>query len=160
MTCLFPIRHDWSSRLGLGLVLGLAAAALPARADWADQGRGARLQQQEAQALARLSSPDLHNYFEGRRQLERRSSDQQLARLRQLEDCLERTRQRAGAQNCLEQAQRQRYQERQQWAAQLSALRQRYRLPVMPGSSTQPQSWQPGWRPQPQPAAMAPYGWY
>ena len=144
---------------GLALALTALALPLPALADWPVQHTAA-LEQQEAQGLTRLSTPERCRYFEARRQLERRGADQRLAELRQLEDCLERTRQRAGAQSCLEQAQRQRYQERQQWAAQLSALRQRYRLPVMPASSAQPQSWQPGWRPQPQPAAMAPYGWY
>ena len=75
----------------LPLALLLAAAAVaPATA----QARRPTAQEQEAQALARLSLPDLRNYFEARRQIERRSSDLRLAQLRNLEDCLQRTRQR------------------------------------------------------------------
>jgi hypothetical protein len=161
----------------LPLVL-LGAIAAPLGAAWADapgQGRRSNAQLQEAQALARLSTPDLHNYFESRRQLERRSSDQRLAELRRLEDCLERTRQRSGADACLDQAQEQRVQERQQALQQLSSLRQRYGLPALPGvqpplqswmPSYQPQqAWRPGYQPQPplpQPRALpvAPNGWF
>lgn len=160
--------------LGFGLMVTLAGAALPARADWADQQRGGRWQQQEAEALAALSRSDLNRYFEGRRQLERRRADQRQAQLRQLQECLERSRrQLAGVQSCLGQARVQRRQDHQQWQAQISTLRERYQLPGMgerrrspqpplgrPASSALPQSWQPGWRPQPQPAATVPYGWY
>jgi len=155
------------------LLLALAAAPLPALAD-RPASRPADLQQQEAQALARLSSPDLHNYFEARRQLERRSSDQRLAQLRQLEDCLERTRQRAGAETCLAQGRQRQWQQRQQGFGEISALRQRYGLPPLPAESGHPsgaplprpqwlpvsprQSWLP---PQPrQPEGRQAYGWY
>ena len=167
--------------MSLGLLLSLSVAAAPALAGPARRSAGP--QQQEAQALARLSTPDLHNYFEGRRQLERRSSDQRLAALRQLEDCLERTRLRAGADSCLERAQQQRLQQRQQWMAELQALRQRYKLPVQQPQGhpqgqwaqprPQPQTWQPryqpqAWQPRPMPTRMPtptpmpvePYSWY
>ena len=119
-----------SAPLPLVLLLGLLAAA-PA---WADNRRPS-LQEQEAQALARLSLPDLRNYFEGRRQIERKSSDQRIAQLRSLEDCLERTRQRSDAGVCLEQARRQRERQRSQWAREMVILRQRYQLPT-PGQNT------------------------
>ena len=132
-------------RSGFAALLPLALALpLPALAD-RPENRAAELQQQEAMALARLSTPDLRNYFEARRQLERRGADQRLSDLRQLEDCLERTRQRAGAETCLTQARQLREQQRQRGLAELSALRQRYGLPALPGMpSIQPR---PSWLP-------------
>ena len=112
----------------LPLALLLAAAAV---APAAAQARRPTTQEQEAQALARLSLPDLRNYFEARRQIERRSSDLRLAQLRNLEDCLQRTRQRATADACLEQARVQRERDRAQWMRELAALRQRYQLPAL-----------------------------
>lgn len=106
------------------LALLLAAAAV---APAAAQARRPTAQEQEAQALARLSLPDLRNYFEARRQIERRSSDLRLAQLRNLEDCL----QRATADACLEQARVQRERDRAQWMRELAALRQRYQLPAL-----------------------------
>ena len=111
--------------LPLALMLAVTATA-PALAD----ARRPSLQEQEAQALARLSLPDLRNYFEARRQIERRGSDLRLAQLRNLEDCLQRTRQRATADACLEQARVQRERDRAQWMRDLVALRQRYQLPA------------------------------
>jgi len=117
-----------SRRTALPLALLLAAsAATPALADT----RRLSQQEQEAQALARLSLPDLRNYFEARRQIERRSSDLRLAQLRNLEDCLQRTRQRTTADACLEQARVQRERDRAQWMRELAALRQRYQLPAL-----------------------------
>lgn len=117
-----------SQSLLLAALLGAGAAlSTPALAD----GRRPSIQEQEAQALARLSLPDLRNYFEARRQLERKSSDQRLAQLRSLEDCLQRTRQRSGAESCLDLASQQRDQSRDQLQRDLAALRQRYQLPVM-----------------------------
>jgi ubiquinone biosynthesis protein COQ9 len=95
------------------------------------EARRPTAQEQEAQALARLSLPDLRNYFEARRQIERRSSDLRLAQLRNLEDCLQRTRQRVSADACLEQARVQRERDRAQWIRDLAALRRRYQLPVL-----------------------------
>lgn len=116
-----------SSSLALAALLGLGALGVaPAMAD----GRRPSPQELEAQALARLSLPDLRNYFEGRRQIERRSSDQRLALLRSLEGCLERTRQRSGSISCMEQAAQQREFERAQQQRAVAALRQRYQLPV------------------------------
>ena len=116
-----------SSSLALATLLGVGAIGItPALAD----GRRPSAQELEAQALARLSLPDLRNYFEGRRQIERRSSDQRLAQLRSLESCLERTRQRSGSISCLEQASQQREFERAQQQRAVAALRQRYQLPV------------------------------
>jgi len=112
--------------LPLALLLSAAAVA-PAAA----QARRPTAQEQEAQALARLSLPDLRNYFEARRQIERRSSDLRLAQLRNLEDCLQRTRQRSSADACLEQARVQRERDRAQWMRELAALRQRYQLPAL-----------------------------
>ena len=106
--------------------LGLSCSA-PALAD----GRRPSPQELEAQALARLSLPDLRNYFESRRQIERRSSDQHLAQFRTLEACLERTRQRSGSVSCLEQAAQQREFERAQQLREIAALRQRYQLPPL-----------------------------
>ena len=117
-----------SSRTALPLALLLAAsAATPALADT----RRPSQQEQEAQALARLSLPDLRNYFEARRQIERRSSDLRLAQFRTLEACLERTRQRSGSVSCLEQAAQQREFERAQQVREIAALRQRYQLPPL-----------------------------
>jgi hypothetical protein len=158
-------------RLPAGLSLALAALALPlpALAD-RPENRPAEFQQLEAQGLARLSTPDLRNYFEARRQLERRGADQRLADLRQLEDCLERTRLRAGAESCLAQARQRREQQRQRDLAALSGLRQRYGLPPMPGVASiqarpswlTPQSRQPQAQqgyPSRYPKGV-PYGWY
>jgi hypothetical protein len=117
-----------SRRTALPLTLLLAATATtPALADT----RRLSQQEQEAQALARLSLPDLRNYFESRRQIERRSSDQRLAQFRTLEACLERTRQRSGSVSCLEQAAQQREFERAQQLREIAALRQRYQLPPL-----------------------------
>ena len=112
--------------LPLALLLA-ASTTTPALAD----SRRPSLQEQEAQALARLSLPDLRNYFEARRQIERRSSELRLAQLRTLEDCLQRTRQRSTADACLEQARVQRERDRAQWMRELAALRQRYQLPAL-----------------------------
>mgnify|MGYP006294533155 CR=1 FL=1 len=148
-------RQPVSRRSGLAALVPLALMALalpvPALADRPDS-RAAELQLQEAQGLARLSTPDLHNYFEARRQLERRAADQRLSDLRQLEDCLERTRQRAGADSCLTQARQRREQQRQRGLAELSSLRQRYGLPALPGAAAiQPRpSWLPPQFQQPQ----------
>ena len=127
------------------------ALPLPALAD-RPENRAAELQQQEAQGLARLSTPDLRNYFEARRQLERRGADERLSDLRQLEDCLERTRQRAGADSCLTQARQRREQQRQRGLTELSSLRQRYGLPVLPGAAAiqMRPSWLPPQFQQPQ----------
>ena len=170
---------------GLLLVLpalplaGLALLVPPALAE-RPGSRPADLQQQEALALARLSTPALRDYFEARRQLERRSADQRLTHLRQLEDCLERTRLRAGAETCLQQGRQRQWQQRQQWQVELGALRQRYGLPDLEGAPQrvpQPrQSWLPNRVPaglpghpqgrvpispwQPQPQAQLPFGWY
>ena len=119
-----------SSSLALAALLGIGAIGIaPALAD----SRRLSAQEQEAQALARLSLPDLRNYFEARRQVERKSSDQRLAQLRSLEACLERTRQRSGSVGCLEQAAQQREFERAQQLRELAALRQRYQLPPQDG---------------------------
>ena len=172
-----PVRR----RPGLAALQPLALSALvvplPALAD-RPAPRAFDLQHQEAQALVRLSTPDLHNYFEARRQLERRGADQRLSDLRQLEDCLERTRQRAGAETCLAQGHQRREQQRQWGFAELSGLRQRYGLPALPGAaalqprpiwlpapSQQPQVL-PGYQPRypggyPSSDSTAPgYGWY
>jgi hypothetical protein len=117
-----------SPRTALPLALLLATTATtPALADT----RRPSQQEQEAQALARLSLPDLRNYFESRRQIERRSSDLRLVQLRNLEDCLQRTRQRTTADACLERARVQRERDRAQWMRDLAALRQRYQLPAL-----------------------------
>ncbi|MFZ9973074.1 MAG: hypothetical protein ACO3FK_02180 [Vulcanococcus sp.] len=117
-----------SSSFLLAALLGIGAIGIaPALA----AGRRPSAQEQEAQALARLSLPDLRSYFEARRQIERRSSDQRLAQLRGLESCLERTRQRSGSVSCLEQAAQQREFERAQQQRELAALRGRYQLPSL-----------------------------
>lgn len=128
----------------LAALLGCAAFAALGPA-FADDRRGPA-HEQEAQALARLSLPDLRNYFEARRQLERRSSDQRLAQLRSLEDCLQRTRQRSSADSCLEQARQQRERERDQWMRAMASLRQRYQLPVTGGRQPQGQPGGNHWR--------------
>lgn len=148
--------------------LGLAMLPLPALAE-------PSAQQQEALALARLSMPALRDYFESRRQLERRGSEQRLADLRQLQDCLERTRLRSDAESCLTQGRQRQWQQRQRWQAELAGLRQRYGLPKLDGA---PQALVPqrpygvpmqpraGWAPNRvpvnpwQPQAQLPYGWY
>ena len=159
------------------LLLTALVLPLPALAD-RPENRPSGFQQQEAQGLARLSTPELRNYFEARRQLERREGDQRLADLRQLEDCLERTRLRAGAETCLSQARERREQLRQRGLTELSALRQRYGLPPMPGVASvqtrpiwvspqprQPQAQQgyssryPAGSPYGYPSRPA-YGWY
>lgn len=112
--------------LPLAAMLVIAAAG-PSLAD----AQRPSLQDQEAQALARLSLADLRSYFEARRQLERKSSDQRLTQFRSLEECLERTRQRSGADACLDRARQQRERDRAQWTRELMSLRQRYQLPNM-----------------------------
>jgi hypothetical protein len=154
---------------GLALVLTVLALPLPALADWPVQ-QTAALEQQEAQGLARLSTPERRRYFEARRELERRGADQRLAELRQLEDCLERTRLRAGAETCLSWARQRREQQRQRGQADLAFLRQRFGLPAMPGVA--PTQARPSWlAPQPRQPQLQPghqsrypaapsYGWY
>jgi len=157
---------------GLALALTALALPLPALAD-RPETRPAAFQQQEAQGLARLSTPELRHYFEARRQLERRGADQRLAELRQLEDCLERTRLRAGAETCLDQSRQRRELQRQRGQADLAFLRQRFGLPAMPGVA--PTQARPSWLapqpPQPRQPQLQPghqsrypaapsYGWY
>jgi len=164
-----PLRRSSLLPAGLALALTAMALPLPVLAD-GPEPRSAALQQQEAQALARLSTPELRSYFEARRQLERRGADQRLSELRQLEDCLVRTRLRAGADTCLTQFRQRRDQQRQWGLSDLSALRQRYGLPPLPGVASIPS--RPSWLvPQPRQLQTQPgvqsrgdaspaYGWY
>ena len=159
-------------RLSAGLALALTALAqpLPALADW-PENRAVALEQQEAQGLARLSSTERRHYFEARRQLERRGADQRLAELRQLEDCLDRTRLLAGAETCLSRARQRREQQRQWGLVDLAALRQRYALPPLSGGAGAFQARPTWWTPQPRQSQLQPdyqslhpflpsYGWY
>ena len=116
-------------------------------------------QQQEALALAQLSTPVLRDYFDARRQLERRGSEQRLSDLRQLEDCLERTRLRSGAESCLAQGRQRQWQARQRWQLELAGLRQRYGLPNLEGA---PQAMvvPRAYGVPIQSRAPLPYGWY
>jgi hypothetical protein len=114
----------------LGLLFSVATSMAMTSSASAEERRFGRLQQ-EAQALAGLSRSALSGYFTARRQLERQSSDQRLAQLRSLKDCLQRSRQRSGAGHCLEQARQQRERERGQWMAEMASLRQRYQLPAL-----------------------------
>lgn len=155
--------------LAAALLLTLAAAPLPVLAD-APGARRLDLQPEEAQAWLRLSPAARRDYFEGRRQLERRSSEQRLAELRQLEDCLGFARQRSIAETCLTQGRQRQWQQRRQGLAALMSLRQRYGLPELspwqerrlapadPWRRPSPaqERWspeaavpQPGWSPQP-----------
>jgi hypothetical protein len=123
-------------RLGAWLPLALVGLALPLPA-LADRPERRMLdlqhsQRLEAQAFARLSPWDRRRYFEALRQLERRDGEQRLAELRQLEDCLERPRQWAGAERCFVRYRYRAEQQRQQGLIDLAALRQRYRLPALP----------------------------
>lgn len=127
-------RHRLSAWLPLPLALAALALPLPALAERPER-RAPDLQSTprlEAQAIARLSPWDRRRYFEALRQLERRDGEQRLAELRQLEDCLERPRQRAGAERCLVRYRYRAEQQRQQGLIDLAALRQRYRLPALP----------------------------
>lgn len=120
-----------SASLARLFVLGLLfSVAIFAKSASAEERRSRRLER-EAQALAGLSRSALSGYFTARRQLERQSSEQRLAQLRSLEDCLQRSRQGSGANSCVEQAQKQRERERVQWRAEMASLRQRYQLPEM-----------------------------
>jgi hypothetical protein len=114
----------------LGLLFSVATSMAMTSSASAEERRSGRLQQ-EAQALAGLSRSAMSGYFTARRQLERQSSDQRLAQLRSLEDCLQRSRQRSGAGRCLEQARQQRERERGQWMAEMASLRQCYQLPAL-----------------------------
>ena len=114
----------------LGLLFSVATSTAMATSASAEERRSGRLRQ-EAQALSGLSRSALSGYFTARRQLERQRSDQRLAQLRSLEDCLQRTRQRSGAGSCLEQARLQRERAREQWMGEMASLRQRYQLPVI-----------------------------
>ena len=63
---LAPLYMTRPEFLALAALLGVGAIGItPALAD----GRRLSAQELEAQALARLSLPDLRNYFEGRRQI-------------------------------------------------------------------------------------------
>jgi len=167
-TRLTPAAQMHQLPAGLALALAALVLPLPALADWPDK-RAVVLEQQEAQALARLSSTNRRRYFESRRQLERRGADQRLAELRQLEDCLERTRLSTGADNCLAWARQRREQQRQWGLSDLAALRQRYGLPALPVRASVLQSrptwWTPQqWQPQSDGQSLDPflpaYGWY
>lgn len=120
-----------SSRLlWLGWLTGFAVATnLPVIAQTAQPGL-VNQRDQEARALARMSSPQLRSYFSGLRELEQRASSQRLARLKSLEGCLELTRQRDGADECLKDSRKTRHQEREQFVRELNALRSRYKLPL------------------------------
>lgn len=124
----FP--RPWPRPHGLAatLLLSLALAPLPGLAD-APAARRVELRPEEAQALLRLHPAARRDYFEARRQLERSSSEQRLAQLRQLEDCLSFARQRSVAETCLTQAQQRQWQQRRQGLAEQMSLRQRYGLP-------------------------------
>ena len=119
MSAFVPALAAMPRAISLGLLLSLAAAAAPVHAE--GQGQG----------LERLNSVQLRGYFDGLRQLERRRLDQKLSQLGQLEACLQRP--AAGAASaCLQQAHQQRRQDRRQWQAEMTALRQRYNLPTEP----------------------------
>lgn len=120
----------FSRLLSLGLLTGFAVAgSIPAIAQTSQQG-SLNQRDQEARALSRMSAPQLRTYFSGLRELEQRSSSQRLARLKSLESCLERTRQRDGADECLKDARKTRRQEREQFVRELNALRSRYKMPL------------------------------
>lgn len=188
MSALPPIPHPWRRRRGITatLLLTLAALPLPVLADGAGS-RHAELQPAEALALVRLSPAARRDYFDARRQLERRSSEQRLVQLRQLEDCLSFTRQRSTAETCLAQGRQRQWQQRRQWLGELMSLRQRYGLPEhRPWQERRAESAEPWrrpspiqepWAPRPQPApqsgwspqpsgwqafyeALLPFGWF
>ena len=134
--------------VGLALTLTALALPLPALADWSEK-RAAALEHYEAQVLTRLSATDRRRYFEARRQQESRGADQRIAELRQMENCLERTRRRAGAETCLSRARQLQEQHRQWELAEISALRQSIGLPPLPASAAGGQSRSNRWTPWP-----------
>ncbi|MFM2079897.1 MAG: hypothetical protein RLZZ124_1812 [Cyanobacteriota bacterium] len=162
-----PSPRPWPHPHGLaaGLLLALAALPLPVLAD-GPGARHAELQPEEARALVRLTPAARRDYFDARRQLERRSSEQRLAQLRQLEDCLSPVRQRSAAETCLAEGRQRQWQQRRQWLGELMSLRQRYGLPDhrlrQERGAEWPDSWrgrsltQDRWSPQP----STPQGWY
>jgi hypothetical protein len=172
-----PYRDSWRAQ----------QAAPPAPGDgrgWAEgqrpDGRWAELKRQEAEAIARFSPRQRREFFEARRSLERRQSDQQISLLRASERCLDQARGAQAVQTCLQQERRQWMQQKRQQHSDLSQLRQRFGLPALPdhrarkgGRGDQsrwgapvpvpytgaPQSWQP--RPETyQAQPYHPLAWY
>ncbi|MFY8150191.1 MAG: hypothetical protein ACOVNL_13370 [Prochlorococcaceae cyanobacterium] len=89
-------------------------------------------ERQQAQALERLKSWQRRDYFEERRTLELRHSDQRVAALGRSERCLNQARGFEAVMACQQREQLDMAQLRQQQMAEWSQLRQRYGLPVLP----------------------------
>jgi hypothetical protein len=117
-------------------LLSALASISPVTAATPGSPGSASVKDLEAKALSRLSGPDLRAYFAALRQIEQRSSSQRLTRLKSLEGCLELTRLRDGAGECLKQNRQLRRVDREQSLRELNSLRARYKLPQrQPGQS-------------------------
>ncbi|MFM9101605.1 MAG: hypothetical protein ACKOPS_09805 [Cyanobium sp.] len=115
-----------SRRTALPLALLLAAsAATPALADT----RRPSQQEQDAQALARLSLPDLRTYCAARRELEQRQSSQRQEALKETEGCVLKARDAAVVERCQKQFIRKGKEARRSQMNQLAELQRRYNLP-------------------------------
>ncbi|MFM7674599.1 MAG: hypothetical protein ACKO5F_03195 [Synechococcus sp.] len=127
----------------------------PSREDW---------ERQQAQALERMSNWQRRTYFQDRRNLERRQSDQRLSLLSQAERCLDQARGLQAIQACQQREQLDRSDQRRRQMEELTQLRQRYGLPlpasqVAAGGRWSPEGSYPPYAPypaQPQPYSGVP----
>lgn len=156
-----PARLRRGSRplLALGVLLALSGGQASAQAPWdgPDPQRRDAMLRQQAEAMARFSSRQRRDYFEARRELERRQSGQRLDQLSRVERCLEQARGVPAVERCQRSLQDQRLQQRRQEMADLADLQRRFGLPGWGGRG--------GWdsRPAPRPqgpssSTWAPYG--
>ena len=157
---LAPARLRRGSRplLAFGLLLVLSGGQANAQSPWGGGGpdpqRREAMLRQQAEAMARLSGRQRREYFEARRDLERRQSNQRLDQLSQAERCLEWARGVTAVQRCQRSQLDQRLQQRSQEMADLAALQRRFGLPGWDNRDRE------GWksRPAPRPLGPSSYG--
>jgi hypothetical protein len=136
------------------MLLVLGAGQAQAQGGWGgpDPQRREAILRQQAEAMARLNGRQRRDYFEARRELERRHSAQRLDQLSQLERCVERAGGASAIERCQRSIQEQRLAQRRQEMDELAALQRRYGLP----------GWADGrggfTRPAPRPQGPSSYG--
>lgn len=115
----------------LSTLLVLGGGQALAQGGWGgpDSQRREAFLRQQAEAMARLGGRERRDYFEARRDLERRHSAQRLDQLSQLERCVDRARGRAAVERCQRNLQDQRMAERRQEMGDLADLQRRFGLP-------------------------------
>ena len=87
------------------------------------------LQRQQAEAMSRLSVTRRQQYFDERRQLEKRISSQRLDQLNKAESCFVKARDLPAVQGCQRSQHQEVRQQRRQQMAEFAELQRRYGLP-------------------------------